>query len=620
MPVEHNAQIPPPPLPSLTILDLISQGYGDVNDYFPQSGQGQAIVAPYLDEVDRLNDLLETNETDLQQTLNTLDQLLPQILDNARFVPSDDFQQKVDELRVESLQSPQDLAKMLQLAQDALAAYNALSDEERLEEAWNKAQESFRDAYQRADYASQFNSQDEDVFKKAQEDMQAFQDLYDNLKNDPDLSEDAQLRYEALNNDAAIYQQILDLYLDNINVLLGGNFYIDEVNLYWELSKGAWLQFLGQNKPNADMTNDDWRMFADKVNGLNQRRWSLTLTEVDKMDMDNAQQKLQDYIYRYENNVTDFGVPANSANETSARDDLQKIRMWQGSYDESEDRFDNSKPLNDAQPDLNTYATQYNTTQSMGLTQLYPAGGNLAMNDIVQGQLGDCFYLAAIAAIAGKDQDLIKNNIVDNGDGTYEVTLHLQGVQETTDTNGDVVLERTDDPSERNPIKITVTPTFPVDASGESAYASSDNGNNVYWVHILEKALAQAMGGYDNITEGGFSDEALRMLTGDEVREFNNWNDPDNLNKLKTQLDKGKIVTTGSAGMQVISNFTLSPGVTNNNAGTIILEGNHACAVTGYDAATQKFQLYNPHGWSFEVDEADFTTFFSGFNVLDYED
>src|SRR5690606_36561200 len=47
-------------------------------------------------------------------------------------------------------------------------------------------------------------------------------------------------------------------------------------------------------------------------------------------------------------------------------------------------------------------------------------------NDVSQGQLGDCYFIASLAAIARQNPDLIREMIRDNGDGTYTITFHEQ--------------------------------------------------------------------------------------------------------------------------------------------------------------------------------------------------
>ncbi len=44
-----------------------------------------------------------------------------------------------------------------------------------------------------------------------------------------------------------------------------------------------------------------------------------------------------------------------------------------------------------------------------------------SINDVVQGKLGDCYFLTALQSIAVKDPDWIRQSIRDNRDGTYTV-------------------------------------------------------------------------------------------------------------------------------------------------------------------------------------------------------
>lgn len=67
-------------------------------------------------------------------------------------------------------------------------------------------------------------------------------------------------------------------------------------------------------------------------------------------------------------------------------------------------------------------------------------------NDVRQGYLGNCYFLAAIQAIAQSDSGALKKLIKDNGDGTYEVTLYVY---------------KTFISWNRSPVKITVDATVP---------------------------------------------------------------------------------------------------------------------------------------------------------------
>jgi len=55
---------------------------------------------------------------------------------------------------------------------------------------------------------------------------------------------------------------------------------------------------------------------------------------------------------------------------------------------------------------------------SNGAPGLADSGDTVNINDIQQGSLGDCFFLAAVGAIAKSNPQFIHDIIHDNGDGT----------------------------------------------------------------------------------------------------------------------------------------------------------------------------------------------------------
>ncbi|OBQ15983.1 MAG: hypothetical protein AN481_19505, partial [Aphanizomenon flos-aquae LD13] len=52
----------------------------------------------------------------------------------------------------------------------------------------------------------------------------------------------------------------------------------------------------------------------------------------------------------------------------------------------------------------------------------------LSANDIDQGALGDCYYVATLASIAQEKPDYIQNMFTDNGDNTFTVRFYRNGV------------------------------------------------------------------------------------------------------------------------------------------------------------------------------------------------
>ena len=84
-------------------------------------------------------------------------------------------------------------------------------------------------------------------------------------------------------------------------------------------------------------------------------------------------------------------------------------------------------------------------------------------SDIEQGDLGDCYLMASLSALAAQDPQKIKDALCDNGDGTVTVRLF----------NND-----------REPMFITVDKTIP-QKDGNAVY-----GQNALWVQMMEKAYA----------------------------------------------------------------------------------------------------------------------------------
>ena len=112
-------------------------------------------------------------------------------------------------------------------------------------------------------------------------------------------------------------------------------------------------------------------------------------------------------------------------------------------------------------------------------------------NDISQGLLGVCYFLAAVSSLAEYPSRLMSviNNKKANPFGVYSVTLYMAGV----------------------PKEIIVDDFFPCFQSGKPLF-SRPKGNEI-WVLILEKAWAKAFGNYI-VTESGWIDEALAYLLG----------------------------------------------------------------------------------------------------------
>lgn len=114
--------------------------------------------------------------------------------------------------------------------------------------------------------------------------------------------------------------------------------------------------------------------------------------------------------------------------------------------------------------------------------------GPISGSDVGQGDLGDCFFLASLAAVAKTNPDGVRRAITDNDDGTYTVTF-----------------------------RVRVETRFPSDASGAQVFGkglkTGPHGQEL-WPALFEKAYATWQGGYIHVNQGGDGGAALTSLTG----------------------------------------------------------------------------------------------------------
>jgi len=216
-----------------------------------------------------------------------------------------------------------------------------------------------------------------------------------------------------------------------------------------------------------------------------------------------------------------------------------------------------------------------------------PRGGAfvkpISPGDVGQGELGDCYLLSAMAAIARANPDAIKNLIKNNGDGTYDVTIYEDKGWFS---------------KKYQPRVVTVSATFPT-AGEQQAYAQPTKtieGNAEIWPLLIEKAYAVAHGGYNKIV-GGWGSQAMETLSGkiSEKKRTGSFSSPDDLGKqVKEWLDKGQAVTAASEHF-----FLPWKKRAQKKAGVI---GGHEYSVISVDLSAKTVNLQNPWGFQHLMD------------------
>jgi len=192
----------------------------------------------------------------------------------------------------------------------------------------------------------------------------------------------------------------------------------------------------------------------------------------------------------------------------------------------------------------------------------------ISHDDIRQGYINDCFFLAGLGATLVQSPEIIQNMFIDNGDGTFTVRFYNKGVADY----------------------VTVDRYLPTNNIGNFVYASpGDNyadANNELWVALAEKAYAQLnesgwinqdnTNSYNGIGNAGYLSDAFAHITGERTA-------------LGRILDFEKVVNAFNSG-EVVGFGSKSSGVESN------IVTSHAYALVDYNTDTQKFTLLNP--WS----------------------
>jgi hypothetical protein len=197
--------------------------------------------------------------------------------------------------------------------------------------------------------------------------------------------------------------------------------------------------------------------------------------------------------------------------------------------------------------------------------------------DVQQGQIGDCYFPAAIAAIANANPEALTDMVKDNGDGTYTVTFKERDW--STGRYKDVPVKVDGDLWSRS---------YGGPLYGSSA-GSTDPKKMELWFPLVEKAYAQWQGSYDAIGNGGHSSDVFEAVLGREggTTYVSSGNLDRVFDQIKRSLDANLPVAAGTYHDE--SRYT--------NSGVY---GDHAYSVLGYEQqGTQKYVvLRNPWGES----------------------
>lgn len=226
-------------------------------------------------------------------------------------------------------------------------------------------------------------------------------------------------------------------------------------------------------------------------------------------------------------------------------------------------------------------------------------------NDVAQGALGDCYLLGSMAAVARANPKSIDDLIVDNGDGTFDVTLYIR----------DSYYGLPD------PVTKTIDGRLPEKYANKLLYAKkgdASDGKGELWPALIEKTLAQHKGSYDEISGGNINKDGfkfaggLELLTGklEAFKSTDGMSADDAILEIGAALELKQPVTADSKSMS--DDPTLEAEAKKYN-----VYGNHAYAPEKVDLDSMTMDLQNPWGSSHVkgLKAKDFVRFFRAIRI-----
>lgn len=215
-------------------------------------------------------------------------------------------------------------------------------------------------------------------------------------------------------------------------------------------------------------------------------------------------------------------------------------------------------------PDPTTTDSSLATENLSGITLW---GDGPSINDINQGMLGDCYFLASLGGTATLQPDRLRELAVDLGDGTFAVAFKREGVTSYVRVDADIVI-----------------------SGGMFAYNAAQN-NGPIWACVMEKAYAfyrePGANSYASI-EAGYANAVFSDLGFEAKRMEPRTSSEATFRTISTALAAGKPVVLGT--------------VTHMPNG-VPLVGNHAYTVLSASRDNQgniTYTMRNPWGWDGE--------------------
>jgi hypothetical protein len=182
----------------------------------------------------------------------------------------------------------------------------------------------------------------------------------------------------------------------------------------------------------------------------------------------------------------------------------------------------NGQNLTDPDMSNNRTATTYIPDKNNFSNHPLFADSGPNQDDIVQGQVGDCYFLAGLSSTARVDPQRIKNSVVDLGDGTYAAQFFDGSSWKFYRVDGDLATYK----------------------GTTSLYYANLGTSQSIWAPIMEKAFADFRSGANsyNSLHGGGVNEPFVDLGGSPTGVWDSSSQTNTLMNIYNALAAGKAV------------------------------------------------------------------------------
>ncbi len=210
-------------------------------------------------------------------------------------------------------------------------------------------------------------------------------------------------------------------------------------------------------------------------------------------------------------------------------------------------------------------------------------------NDVEQNQLGDCWLLAGLMAIARANPELIRNMVKPAGEGKWQVTFNFPA------KGGGFTAE-----------SVIVDAKVPVSKKGGrpmfAQIGDTKDGKKELWALLVEKAYAKTQGSYANVSGSKSPDDhfAMEIISGKKDTTMSP--SSTSADTILDTVEKALAEKKGATFWTIKKGHSKAPLAAKHKPKIIT---NHGYSLSGVDKKARTVDLMNPWGRAWDLTGLD---------------